>query len=369
LNMDMEDLQVTTIGHPDRDECDALLYDPMPGGSGLLEQLCANFPAAVALARSMAGECPGLCASSCIDCFQTYRNAAYHKHLDRHTLLDRLTDWGEELVFEHDIPARQPSAKPTSEEQPVNEVERKLRRMLEAAGFPDGKWQETMPLPQPLVSTTPDVTYIDSMDEDHQVFIYLDGLSAHIHGNPMTQHRDVQIRNELRSRGHDVIEISVHDLDDRQAMVRHLKRLARLLIGRDAVVGISGKAEQWFGAHVERRQVTPQKIEVIYDGQQLRIVPERAEVSVGQDVIWDCEQVAVAEHKLITQIYFGAKEGGIFGDGPVMITCPPDQAATLPRTAVVPNDAKREFKYGVRLLDANSGDEIDDEDPYLILVG
>ena len=248
LNMDTEDLQVMVIGHPDRDECDALLYDPMPGGSGLLDQLCAHFPAVVQLAQKMADECPGLCASSCIDCFQTYRNAAYHKYLDRHILSARLSAWGSVLDFDHDIPGRQPAAKATADEQPVGEAERKLRNMIGAAGFPEGRWQIQRRLPQPLGTTTPDVTYDDASDEDHKVFIYLDGLSAHIHGNPSTHQRDLQIRNELRSQGHDVIEITAHDLDDQQAMVRHFKRLARLLIGRDAVDRVTQEAGTWFQA-------------------------------------------------------------------------------------------------------------------------
>jgi hypothetical protein len=39
LDMEVEDLQITSIGHVGDDTIDVLLYDPMPGGSGLLEQL------------------------------------------------------------------------------------------------------------------------------------------------------------------------------------------------------------------------------------------------------------------------------------------------------------------------------------------
>jgi hypothetical protein len=48
LDMTMNDLQVLVIGHVDRDEVDAVLWDPMPGGSGLLDQLCARFPEIIA---------------------------------------------------------------------------------------------------------------------------------------------------------------------------------------------------------------------------------------------------------------------------------------------------------------------------------
>lgn len=36
LDMHMEDLQILVVGHVDRDDVDAILWDPMPGGSGLL---------------------------------------------------------------------------------------------------------------------------------------------------------------------------------------------------------------------------------------------------------------------------------------------------------------------------------------------
>ena len=42
LDMHLDDLQILVIGHVDRDEVDALLWDPMPGGSGLLDQLCEH---------------------------------------------------------------------------------------------------------------------------------------------------------------------------------------------------------------------------------------------------------------------------------------------------------------------------------------
>jgi hypothetical protein len=67
------DLQVLVIGHVDRDDVDALLWDPMPGGSGLLDQLCERFQEVVQAAREVAGACPGRCASSCIDCLQSRR--------------------------------------------------------------------------------------------------------------------------------------------------------------------------------------------------------------------------------------------------------------------------------------------------------
>ena len=75
LDMQMEDLQVLVIGHIDREEVDAFLWDPMPGGSGLLDRVCERFTDVASLAREVVDDCPSDCGSSCIDCLQTFRNA------------------------------------------------------------------------------------------------------------------------------------------------------------------------------------------------------------------------------------------------------------------------------------------------------
>jgi hypothetical protein len=50
LDMHMDDLQVSVIGYVDRDDVDAILWDPMPGGSGLLDQICERFEEVVQIA-------------------------------------------------------------------------------------------------------------------------------------------------------------------------------------------------------------------------------------------------------------------------------------------------------------------------------
>jgi len=246
LEMELRDLQVLVIGHHDTDDVDANLYDPMPGGSRLLEQICARFPDVIQRAREIAEDCPGLCENSYIDCFQNYRNAFYHQHLDRHLMRERLADLGDLLVPTHGISSRQPSPGTPPSEQPVNAAERKLRDMLVAAGLPEGQWQIQRLLPRPLVSTTPDVTFDDPDDDEVKVFIYLDGLSGHLHGNPETRDRDMQIRGQLRSEGHTVVEITAHDLDDEQQMVKHFRKLTRILVGRETANTVAGSSGDWF---------------------------------------------------------------------------------------------------------------------------
>ncbi|HRX87181.1 MAG TPA: helicase-related protein, partial [Phycisphaerae bacterium] len=196
LDMHLEDLQVLVIGHVDREEVDALLWDPMPGGSGLLEQLCGRFEEIVIAAREVLEKCPAACDSSCVDCLQTFRNSYYHKYLNRKEALNRFDDWGKRLKKSHDIPPKQPAAEPDDSSWPVNEAERKLRYLLRAAGFEEGIRGEQIRLERTIGTTTPDVIYrAPHHDTDEGVCIYLDGLSQHIHGNPATAEKDREIRS------------------------------------------------------------------------------------------------------------------------------------------------------------------------------
>lgn len=257
LDMEREDLQTLVVGIAASDEVDAILYDPMPGGSGLLEQIVQRFGEVASVAARLAKDCPSRCAASCIDCFQTYRNAFYHGLLDRKLMQERLGELGGALDAAHPIPAKVAAAAQPGVGQPTNPAERKLQHMLEAAHLTGGRWQESYPLAPPLNSTSPDVTFDDPDDPNLRIFIYLDGLSDHIHGNPVTQARDNQIRAELRAANHEVVVITAHDLDDQGAMTKHFRRLARLLIGRDAAEKVAEDAGQWFAARVAAKEPTP----------------------------------------------------------------------------------------------------------------
>jgi len=230
LDMHLEDLQILVVGHVDRDDVDAYLWDPMPGGSGLLDQVCERFEEIRAVALEVVKDCPGACEVSCIDCLQTFHNSYYHKYLSRKVAEERLEGWGEQLAFAHEIPAVQVEAQTEEGGLPVNEAERKLRHLLAAAGFPEGIRDEQIRLDRTIGTTTPDVIYrAPHHGQDEGICIYLDGLSKHIHGNPATREKDQRIRTWLRNHGYEVIEIAVSDLSDQGAMVRHFRKLAGYL--------------------------------------------------------------------------------------------------------------------------------------------
>lgn len=233
LEMELEDLHVLVVARGASDEVDGLLYDPMPGGSGLLEQACERWPEVVAAAEDVVKNCPGVCERACIDCLKAFRNAHYHKYLDRKIAAERLAEWGYTLEFRHEIPASLPKEKPSGEHQPTNQAEDRLRYLLERAGFPKGEWQKQIVLGPPLGTTTPDC-YFPGEDEYFKgVCIYLDGLSVEIHGNPEIAERDRAIRTHLRNTGYEVIEIPVSHLEDREQMAVHFSRLANYLMGKE----------------------------------------------------------------------------------------------------------------------------------------
>ncbi len=254
LDMHIEDLQVLVVGHVDRDEVDGLLWDPMPGGSGLLEQIHANFDKVLAAAKAVAEGCPAACEHSCVDCLQTFRNAHYHRYLERKVVLEILQEWGKQLENAHPIPPQQPGTHPRDlTAQPVNDAETKLKHLLEAAGFASGQFQHRIRFKQPITlshqigSTTPDVFFPGDEDDqdDKGVCVYLDGMSASIHGDPAVAERDREVRTWLRNSGYLVMEITCAELDDKEAMVRHFRKLARYLSGRDLAERIATDTS-WF---------------------------------------------------------------------------------------------------------------------------
>ena len=248
LDMHLEDLQVLVVGHVERETPDALLWDPMPGGSGLTGRLVDRFEDVAEAARDVVANCPGACDSSCIDCLQSFRNAHYHRFLNREAARERFDEWGTSLRFAHDIRPLQPAAPGGGNAPPVNEAETRLRHLLLAAGFGEGVRGEQIRLDRALGTTTPDVIYRGADDEpDEGVCIYLDGLSQRLHGNPATAEKDLEIRSWLRNHGYEVIEIAANQLTDEDAMVRHFRRLAGIL-GRRDLRGRVKTDRSWFRA-------------------------------------------------------------------------------------------------------------------------
>jgi hypothetical protein len=197
-----------------------------------LEPLLARWTTVVSAALEVVKHCPSQCTTACIDCLFTFRNAYYHRFLNRHTALEKLQQWGDMLLQSHVIPIKLPKASNNADQQPVNQSESRLYEMLKRAGFPEPIPQKTIELGKPLNTTKPDFFFDDPNEDLEGICIYLDGMSKHLHGNSDTAQRDRTIREELRNSDYEVIEIPVGNLDDPQAMAKYFYRIGKILVGK-----------------------------------------------------------------------------------------------------------------------------------------
>ncbi len=227
LDMEIEDLQILALGHVGEDRVDVLLYDPMPGGSGLLEQLTERWEEVRLAALNLLNGCVGACEASCIDCLQTYRNRFYHADLDRHLASATLTAATGGLTWIHPLPENLPHVGGAGPQTPI---EVRFRRYLAAAGLPAPLCQHRIDLGPGFGHTVPDFFY--NRDEDEPgICIYIDGMGVEIHGNDEQARKDAAIRARLDEKGFEVVVVRSFELDDKNAVVLAIARIADRLMG------------------------------------------------------------------------------------------------------------------------------------------
>jgi ATP-dependent helicase YprA (DUF1998 family) len=225
LEMEGQDLQLLPLPQAD-DSYHLFLYDPMPGGSGLLQQLLEQWENILTIAVQSLGGCESQCQRSCYNCMRTYRNVFYHDLLDRHKAVELLQSYLNPPQYEREFPPVQESV--VSQGQATNRGEEALSELLTQAGLPQFEHQRRIELGTPFGATIPDLFYDDPISGT-QLAIYLDGLSKGIHGNKNQQQLDRMLRERLEEEGIDVIEVAASDLDDPEALKRHLKRISMKL--------------------------------------------------------------------------------------------------------------------------------------------
>lgn len=221
LDMGPDDLQVLVVPRSD-DRMDLVIYDPMPGGSGLFEQMLGRWNELVATAKELLGQCPQVCETACYGCLKTFRNQFHHALLNRHSASELLDAFAADPQGYRDI-------QPEFEEQsgdgrsPSNTPEARLVRMLAEHHFPKGKCRERVVTSLGL-QTEPDWFY-----EPAKVAVYLDGMSRALHGDPKTARRDQLTRDAMELDGYTVIVVQSRDLNDPEAMRHHLRMIATAL--------------------------------------------------------------------------------------------------------------------------------------------
>jgi len=228
LDMGPDDLQLLIVQKPDETH-DLLIYDPMPGGSGLLEQMLARWSELITMAKGLLAECPQACDTACYGCLKTFRNQFHHPLLNRFRGLELLEELNHapenyreiEAVFEEEH---------SDDGSPSNTPEAQLLRILHDHHFPSGECRKRVTTSMG-VATEP-----DWLHEPTKVAIYLDGMSRGLHGDPNVARKDQIIRQSLEIDGYTVIVVQKRDLDDPQALRLHLRNIAQAM-GRDDLAG------------------------------------------------------------------------------------------------------------------------------------
>ncbi len=226
VDMGQYDLQTQVIRHPD-DTVDLVVYDVMPGGSGLLDQILDRWQELIETGLRLLSECPSGCETACYTCLMTYTNQFHHPLLDRNKAGECLAQYDFPLTVEHSIaPVLKESG--STEGTPSNNPEARLVEILKSYHFPPGKCRYRIKTSLG-VQTEPDWVYEDAQPSGPKVAVYLDGMSRDLHGNPETAKRDDAIRKCVELDGYRVVVIQSRDLDDEQAMLLHMHNIADAL--------------------------------------------------------------------------------------------------------------------------------------------
>ncbi|MGI5818748.1 MAG: DEAD/DEAH box helicase [Armatimonadota bacterium] len=194
-----------------------LLYDPMPGGSGFLQQLQRSWQTVCERAREIMQACD--CEQSCYACLLTFWNQRHHALLDRHLAGELVERLGGEMSGSVSIP---PNYRERSEDTTVPEsgAEEKFAAILGERRFPQPDTQHRVTLGD---GTT---TVADFAYPDDDVLIYIDGMSEEIHGSAEQRRKDSILRAKLRNAGYKVVEITAASLDDKTAVNQKLDEIA-----------------------------------------------------------------------------------------------------------------------------------------------
>jgi len=227
LEMERNDLCLNIIGESDG-STSLFIYDTMPGGSGILNQIADNWLNVCNAAKDAVENCPNKCESSCYDCLRTYNNTYYQKSLDRKKALLLVEEYRYELVFERKIIATDDSQYISDHGLPTNKHEKTFGEWLETEGFPQFIQQKNIVIGPPFNNTIPDYYYEDEIKET-KVAIYLNGLSRGIHGNEERARIDTLIRQRLSINSITVIEVSDSTLNDPEQLKLKFAEIAAAL--------------------------------------------------------------------------------------------------------------------------------------------
>jgi ATP-dependent helicase YprA (DUF1998 family) len=156
----------------------ATLYDPLPGGTGFLQQLLVYWDTICQKGAEPLGKCT--CKQACYQCLQHFRNQQHHTILDRFLGADLLHELSGNAQKLSTIPPVVQKIQPDSMENEVESIaEQHFLEVLQRYTFPQpDEAQHHVDLGNGN-HTVADFAYIEG-----KVLVFIDGTSPELHGDP-----------------------------------------------------------------------------------------------------------------------------------------------------------------------------------------
>lgn len=186
----------------------AVVYDPMPGGSGFLPQIVQHWQVVCNAAAAVLANCPEQCVQSCYACMRHFRNQQDHDALDRVLAGKLLAMLNKPLKLDHEIVQVDVQAK-VSAKVADSDKEIDFAALCVTHGLPVPTAQQfRVDLGNGAVSVA------DFAWADEKVLIFVDGMSTKYHGNPQQMANDNLTRAKLRAKGYQVVTMTATALED-----------------------------------------------------------------------------------------------------------------------------------------------------------
>lgn len=224
--LDMGERDLTWVGIAQDDGTwEAFVFDPMPGGSGVLDEILDRWEEMLDGAIERLEHCPEACATACYECLKNHTNAFHHPHLDRKKAQELLGVW-RGLSKQNGI---EPSTGDVpTKGQPHHSKEQVFFLALQEAGLvgDDGpELNATLDFGDGIL-TSPDYLY-----RTKKVAVYLDGMSSVLHGDPKKAQMDAMIIRILKAEGYHVHRVPWSTLGDTEGKKSVLEAIGNSLKG------------------------------------------------------------------------------------------------------------------------------------------
>jgi very-short-patch-repair endonuclease len=198
----------------------SVLYDPLPGGTGFLDQLLRYWDKICKRGAEVLSKCD--CETACYKCLRHFRNQQHHKVLDRHSAMAMLAQSSGGIYKHHAIaPIIQQHVTDDADGKTESPAEEKFLARLEQHGF------SRPPVAQQQVDLgNANYTVADFAWPEKRILVFIDGTSAHLHGDPERAKRDRNKRRQANMKGWHVVVITAQELDDEQGLAYRLEDIS-----------------------------------------------------------------------------------------------------------------------------------------------